>query len=185
MDESTLPFYPLFLDLSEKLCVVVGCGSVAQRKIAALAKCGARVTVIAPHVGEVPTSVVVHLREFQESDLDGAFFLVAATNDASLNHRIAHLAKARNILVNDVDSAECSSALVPAIFRCGDLLSVAVSTAGASPILARIVRDVIGAVVTPEFGKAAEVLASLRAEWKPTAEEVLTLLKRIREQESY
>jgi precorrin-2 dehydrogenase/sirohydrochlorin ferrochelatase len=177
MAEAPRNLYPLFLDLRERCCLVVGAGNVARRKILSLLECGARVVVVAPEASDFGSHVEVRRREFRDSDLEGMFFAVAATNNAETNHRIAQLARERGCVVNDVDSASFSDALVPAIFRRGEHVVVAVSTSGASPLLAQHLRDLLERVVSEAHGKAAEILASRRDHWKPTEEELRSLIQ--------
>jgi len=157
-------FLPLFIDLRGQSCLVVGGGVVAARKIEALLTVGADVTVVAPVLLDelAAEARLLHLaRDFVAGDVDGRVLIVAATDDRVLNARVAAAAKAAGRLVNVVDDAELSGAIFPAIVRRGDL-TVAVSTAGAAPVLARLVRARIEALLPPALGE----LTALAARWR-------------------
>jgi len=134
-------YYPVFLDLKERLCVVVGGGRVAERKIKTLLRTGARVKVISPRL----TASLARLkkrkrifylsRTYRRGDLRGAFLAIGATDDRFINERIFGDAAAGRIPVNVVDDPAHSSFIVPSIVQKKDLL-VAISTSGKSPALA-------------------------------------------------
>jgi len=138
-------YYPVFLDLAGKPCVVVGGGAVAWRKAKALVDCGAHVTVISPKT--VP--LLKHLaqqrrlrwvrRRFHLRDVQGAFVVVVATDDQVVNHRVFCEARRWHRLVNVVDQPALCSFIVPSVVRRG-ALTIAISTSGVSPALSRWMR---------------------------------------------
>jgi precorrin-2 dehydrogenase/sirohydrochlorin ferrochelatase len=147
--------------------VVVGGGAVAARKVQALLDAGARTTVISPTiVHEIETqaqagAITLLRRPYQEGDLEGAFLVIAATDDQAINHAVWEEAKQRGCLVNVVDDPDHCNFILPAIVKRGEL-SVAISTGGASPALARRLREQLEDFVGPEYGILADLLAELR-----------------------
>ncbi|GFK94243.1 Siroheme synthase [Fundidesulfovibrio magnetotacticus] len=162
-------YYPLFADLSRKRCLVVGAGEVGQRKIGALASCGASEILVLDtrepdaSMGEVLAlpGVSFEQRSFKDEDLDGRFLVIASTSDEELNWRISRACEARGILCNIVDQPEKCSFIVPALFTQGDL-TVAISTGGASPALARKIRKGLGEFLGTEYGAALLLMSRLR-----------------------
>jgi len=138
-------YYPMFADLTGRLCVVIGGGLVAQRKVTTLLRYGARVTVISPTVTRrlgayARQGRVRHLaRRVCPTDLRGAWLVYAATDDPRTNQLVSRTAQRLRIFANVVDHAPLCSFIAPAIFRRG-ALTVAVSTGGASPSLAKKLR---------------------------------------------
>ncbi len=159
--------YPIFAELAERDVLVVGGGAVAERKVAALLETGARVTVGAPAFTEQlgiqakNGSISLICGKFAESWLDRPWLVVAATSDRAVNASIAAAAQARRIFCNVVDDAELSSFQVPAVIDRRPLV-VAVSTSGAAPVLARLVRESIERLLDPSLG----ALAALADRWR-------------------
>ncbi len=132
--------YPLFLDLANRPVVVIGAGRVAIRKIRSLLAAGAVVTVISPQAQRpLPQSVRWYKRRYRRGDLRGASVVVAATNDATVNRQVCAEAKRRRQLVNCVTEPVAGNFIVPAVVRRGQL-TLAISTDGASPALAKQLR---------------------------------------------
>ncbi len=162
-----VPLFPLFADLRGRRVLVVGGGVVARRKVGVLIEAGADVTLVAPSLDAqlhawVDGGRVRHAHgEFTPQLLEGAWLVIAATGDAALHRRIAAAAAERRIFINVVDDAQASSFHVPARVRRGRL-QVAVSTAGAAPVLARRVREQLEARLDPSLAQVAEVLATQR-----------------------
>ena len=167
----TVPPFAVFILLGGSPCVVIGGGAVAARKAESLLASGARVTVISPELGAetaalVQAGSVAHLaRPYQRGDLAGSRLVFAATDDAEVNAAVHQEATELGILVNVVDDPPHCSFIVPSHFERGPI-SVAVSTGGASPVLARHVRQRVEAAVPPVYGELAELLGRLRAEVK-------------------
>ncbi len=162
------PSYPIALDIHGWAAVVVGGGAVAERKVEQLAASGARVTLVAPTVGEGLRAAAARgdcaLRErgFEETDLDGARLAFAATNDDALNARISSLAKARGILVNDAGDAARGDFSVPIVHRTGSL-TFTIETGGLSPSFAKRLRDEVRERFGERYGRAAQTLGVMRA----------------------
>jgi siroheme synthase-like protein len=163
-----VPYYPVAVELSGRRCLVVGGGAVALRKACGLLEAAADVIVVAPQAVEMPDGVTVHLRVFEDRDLDGTAFVVAATDDPELNARVARLARARGVWVNVAGDPSAGDAVLPAVARRGDL-QIAVSTGGASPALARRLRERLEDEFGAEYGDLVALLARLRKDWEPRA----------------
>jgi uroporphyrin-III C-methyltransferase / precorrin-2 dehydrogenase / sirohydrochlorin ferrochelatase len=160
-------YFPVFFDLVGQKVLVVGGGDVALRKIALLERSGASITVVAPEV--VPElmaraaagTLKLAMREFEPEDLDGARLVIVATSRRAVNRWIANLSDSRHIPVNVVDDAHASRFIVPAIID-RDPVLVAISTGGASPVLARRLRERLEALIPAKIGELAAWLKALR-----------------------
>ena len=161
------PYYPLFLDLVDKLCVVVGGGAIAERKARGLLKSGARVKLVSPEVtpavrklaGQGRIEVVP--RAYQAGDLEGAALAVAATNREEVNRRVREESKRLSIPLNVVDSPDLGDFIVPSVVRKGPVV-VAVSTSGLLPALARRLKEEIGAALSEDFALYASRVGAFR-----------------------
>jgi precorrin-2 dehydrogenase/sirohydrochlorin ferrochelatase len=159
--------FPLFIDLSDKLCVVVGGGSVATRKVRSLAGFGARIKVVSPELSEKleelvsERSIEAVRRSYREGDLEGAFIAIAATPDRELNEEIYKYAVKHNIFVDVADCPQECTFIFPSIVRREDLV-VGISTSGGYPALSKSVRKTIDAMIPQEYGSLLEVLKDLR-----------------------
>ena len=168
---------PLFLDLADQPCLVVGGGDVAARKIRSLIDAGARVTVVAPVLADTTAELAkrhgldVARREFEETDVPGQLLVIAATGDADVNRRAFAACRERRVLVNTVDDAALSSAIFPSIVDRGPVM-VAVSTGGASPTLARRIREQIEALLPAATGQLAEFLGRRRARMRQAVPDI-------------
>ena len=160
-------YYPLFADVEGRLCVVIGGGLIAQRKTTTLLGYGARVTVISPAITRRLAAYAKDgkiryvARRFRPADLQGAWLVYASTNDQRINELVFRSATARRIWTNVVDQKPLCSFIAPAILRRGPL-TVAVSTGGASPSIAKQVRSEIGRMIGAEYTPMLSLLASLR-----------------------
>jgi len=157
--------YPVILDLHDVAVLVVGGGRIGARKAEGLASAGARVRLVAAEVsGYVEVSLFdeVRARPFEAGDLDGMRLVVTATGDEQVDAAISEQARARGIWTNAADQPVDCEFILPAIARRGRV-TVAVSTDGASPALARELRNVIDEFLTDEVGALAETLAAERA----------------------
>ncbi|MHB9024823.1 MAG: precorrin-2 dehydrogenase/sirohydrochlorin ferrochelatase family protein [Armatimonadota bacterium] len=166
--ETPPPYYPVFLDLRGKRCVVIGGGKVAKRKVDGLLEAGAEVVVIAPRISAMPDGVQVIQREYTPSDLDGAMLVIASTDDPGVNDAIFREATARGIWVNVVDVPENCSFILPSVVRRG-ALRIAISTGGASPALAKRLRKSLEQQFGEEYGALVDLLWRLRQRWEPQA----------------
>jgi uroporphyrin-III C-methyltransferase/precorrin-2 dehydrogenase/sirohydrochlorin ferrochelatase len=162
-----MDYLPVFLSLKARRAVVVGGGPVAARKVDALLKAGARVTVVAPRLlpqlaQRVAAGDLEHLpTQFDPTQLDGAALVVAATDAEAVNGAVSRAAQQRQILVNVVDQPALSSFIFPAIVDRSPLV-VAVSSAGSSPVLARRVRAQIEALLPARLGALARFMRERR-----------------------
>lgn len=160
-------YFPVFLDLKGRCCVVVGGGSVGERKVHTLLKAGASVRVIAPQLTPSLSrlrekGIITHeARPYRSGDLGGAFLAIAATDDRRTNERIFHWAMDKKILVNVVDDPSHSSFIVPSIVERKDLV-VAISTSGRSPALARLLRQKLEKEIGPEYNLLLNLLGRVR-----------------------
>ncbi len=162
-----MDYYPLFLKIEDRTCVVIGGGVVAARKVEMLRRAGARVSVVAPDlIDELARlaecgSIDHRGRMFFPNQLDGAVLVIAATGDGAIDAQVARHARLRGLPVNVVDDAGLSSFVMPAVIDRSPVV-VAVSTGGASPVLARRVRAWIEAALPPTLGRFARLLATYR-----------------------
>ncbi len=162
-----MAFFPLNLDIRERVVTVVGGGAVARRKCRALLEAGARLTVIAPlldpRLGELrDRGVIAHVnRGYVPGDLAGAFLVFAATDTPAVNRAVADEARSRGILVCVADDPARGNVTLPSVVRRGDLL-IAISTGGKSPALARAIRERLEREFGPEYGEALEILGAVR-----------------------
>jgi len=162
-------YYPIFVNLAGKKCLVVGAGQVGRRKIATLASCGAHEVLVldvadpGPEfeaLGGLP-GVRFERRAFAPDDLEGRMLVIASTSDEELNWTISRLCAAKGVLCNIVDQPEKCGFIVPAILSQGDL-TVAVSTGGASPALARRIRQDLGDFFGSGYGALLILMSRLR-----------------------
>lgn len=161
--------YPIFLEVRGRLCLVVGGGTVAERKVRALLEQGATVRVVSPTLtpalaAEVAAGHAAHRnRPFAPADLEGAFLAFAATDDPAVNAAVAAAAEAARVPVNVADDPSRSTFLVPSTFQRGEV-TVAVSTGGASPALAKRLRAELEEKVGEEYAALARLLGEARRE---------------------
>lgn len=164
MDNKENRYYPIFLDLKDKECVVVGGGIVAARKIESLLGAGAKVTVISPDViseiANMPGIKIRH-RQYKPRDLKDAFLVIAATNNEKENKVVSKEALSRHIFCNVVDQTDLCSFIVPSVVEKGPI-KIAISTAGASPSLASKLRREIDNSIGPEYETLARILDKIR-----------------------
>jgi precorrin-2 dehydrogenase len=159
--------YPIALDLSGKRCLVVGGGVIADGKLDALLAAGARITLVSPdvlpRVAEFAADGQIEWRRrpYESDDLDGAFLVIAATDDRAVNAEIAVEARARGILVNAVDDIPNCDFFAVALVRRGDL-QLAISTNGRSPAFARWLRERLDREIPAEYGDLLDVLGDVR-----------------------
>ncbi len=167
------PFYIACLRLEGRRCLVVGGGGVALEKVEGLLACGARVALVAPEAVDALArlaeegSISWERRKFDPRDLDASFIAIAATSDTEVNIEVYEQAERRAMLVNVVDVPPLCSFILPAIVRTGPL-AIAISTAGASPALAKRMKREIGAQFGPPYARLAEILNDSRGWAKAT-----------------
>jgi precorrin-2 dehydrogenase/sirohydrochlorin ferrochelatase len=159
--------YPLFALIEDRACLVVGGGAVGERKVRDLLVAGARVTVVSreltPGLAEMAAQgrLIFIQGDFTPQHLDGMMLVVGATDDLEVNREVSTAAQARGLLVNIVDAPDLCTFIVPAQVRRGPL-TIAVSTGGASPALARKVREDLEQHFGLEYGRYLRVLQAVR-----------------------
>ncbi len=170
-------YYPIFMNIGGKKCVVVGGGEVALRKVKTLLEHGASVKVISPDLcsklGQLAESgeISVLQRSYRAGDLQDAVIAIVATDDSNTNLEVVKEAQRRAVLVNVVDDAESSDFIVPSCMRRGDV-TIAISTAGRSPALARKIRTRLEKDFGDEYASLALLIDEVRAEVKRQGIEV-------------
>ncbi len=160
-------YYPVYLDLTSRPCLVVGGGLIAQRKIASFMDAGAVVTIVSPSVTRriqrwADKKKIRHIaRAFRASDMRGMWLVCAATDDAPVNASVFAQASRRRVFANVVDKPALCSFIAPAIVRRG-AVTIAISTGGQSPALAKKLRKDLGGAVGPEYGAMLRLIRGLR-----------------------
>lgn len=161
--------YPIFMCLEQRPCLVVGGGKVALRKTETLLESGAKLTLIAPELDselanllqQHPHQITWEPREFHDQDTKGHYLIIAATNNATVNARVAELANAQQIPVNVVDNQAACSFIVPSVVDRSPVM-IAVSTGGASPVLARQLRMKLETMIPSSCGQLAAITEEYR-----------------------
>src|SRR5881227_3371407 len=167
------PFYMACLRLDGRRCLVVGGGEVGLEKVEGLLACGADVTLVAPDAGPEleelarEGSIRWEQRAFEPADLEGSFLAIASTDDTDVNIRVYEDAEARAMLVNVVDVPPLCNFILPAIVRTGPL-AIAISTAGASPALAKRMKREIAEQFGEPYANLAILLNEARGWAKAT-----------------
>lgn len=162
-----MQYFPMFVSLQQRPCVVVGGGEVAARKVALLVRAGGDVTVISPDLCEslerrLAEGQIKHLgRMFEDRDVERCAVVIAATDDSSTNKRVSELAQENNIPVNVVDQPSLCTFVVPSIIDRSPV-QVAVSTGGASPVLARLLRARMETLLPAAYGSLASLMEEFR-----------------------
>ncbi|BAV33570.1 sirohydrochlorin ferrochelatase [Sulfuricaulis limicola] len=162
-----MDFLPIFLNLRQRPCAVIGGGEVASRKISLLLDAGAQVTVYAPELADTirrwaSDGKIRHVaREFRPEMLEGCVLVIAATDDRAVNQQVSETARARGIPVNVVDQPDLCTFIMPSIVDRSPVI-VAVSTGGRSPVLARLIRARLETLIPAGYGRLARLVASFR-----------------------
>lgn len=159
--------YPISLNVENRLCVVVGGGQVAERKVLSLLECGARVRLVSPSItaglmdlaGSGRIEIIKDL--YRDDCLDGAFLVIGATDSDGVNGRVSVDSMRRGLLVNVVDDPPRGNFYVPAVVRRGSL-QIAVSTDGNSPLLARKIKEQLEGQFPGEYGDVVRLIGDLR-----------------------
>jgi precorrin-2 dehydrogenase/sirohydrochlorin ferrochelatase len=160
-------YYPIHLDIQNRNCLVVGGGGVGTRKVMALLKSGARVTVVSPEISEKLKNVeesarlTLKSRPYRTEDLAGMFLVIGASDDETLNRKISSDAEHRNILCNIADRPEVCNFILPAIVRRDDLV-ITISTSGRSPALAKKLRKKLEGQFGEEYGVFLQLMGAVR-----------------------
>lgn len=166
-----MDYFPIFVKLKDRPCLVVGAGAVAARKIELLCRAGAKITVIAPEINAAVSDLQAHhnlricRKIFTADDADGYTLIVSATDCLETNKLVADAGRQRRIPVNVVDTPELCDFIFPAIIDRSPLLA-AVSSGGASPVLARLLRSKIESLIPAHYGRLAQLAEKFRNEVK-------------------
>lgn len=167
-----MAYFPFFIDIQDKHCLVVGGGAVALRKVTVLLQFGVYITVVAPRIckelkelEKVESRIILLEREFMSTDISQSFFVVAATNNKVVNEAISALCKQANTLVNVADSKESSSYLFPSIVKRGEVV-VGTSTSGNSPDIAKWVKTSVEDAIPDYVAELAQSLGRYRTALK-------------------
>jgi precorrin-2 dehydrogenase/sirohydrochlorin ferrochelatase len=159
--------FPLFVNLDNKKCVVIGGGEVASRKVEVLLRYKADLTVISPEINpklvelENSKKIKVIKREYKKGDIDSATLIVAATSSPVVNERIYKDAVQRNIPVNVVDNPDKCTFFFPSVIKRG-ALSIGISTSGVYPALSKKIRKVTEKYITEDYSEIVSLLADFR-----------------------
>jgi uroporphyrin-III C-methyltransferase/precorrin-2 dehydrogenase/sirohydrochlorin ferrochelatase len=164
-------YLPIFINITQKPCLVVGGGDIAYRKINLLLKANAQVSCVAQACCNGVTqlaknnTITVIEKAFEPSDIKSQVLIVSATNDRALNAQVSDLAKNANIPVNVVDSPDLCTFIMPSIVDRSPIV-IAISSAGKAPVLARLIRAKLESTIPNAYGKLAELAGSFRAQVK-------------------
>jgi siroheme synthase-like protein len=166
-----MAYYPVFLEMKERNCVVIGGGAIAERKVEGLVKAGANVTVIGSKITDglkalLREGVIRHLaREYQASDRAGYDLVFVATDNADVNAVVFSEARSLRIWVNSTDDPAHCDFILPAVIRRGEL-TVAVSTGGVSPAVTRAIHQELDDYFTADYAQLVAVAAEVRRRLK-------------------
>jgi precorrin-2 dehydrogenase/sirohydrochlorin ferrochelatase len=160
-------YYPAFLDITGKKCVVIGGGRVAERKCSPLIRAGAQVVVISPKLTQglealKKRRLIRHIgRLYRRGDMQSAFMAIAATDSREINLKVVADAAIHKALLNVVDNPQLCNFIVPSVLRRG-LLTIAISTGGVSPAMARTIRKSLEGLYSTELSKYLRLLNTIR-----------------------
>ena len=160
-------YYPIYVELHEQPCIVIGGGKIAEGKVEGLLTAGAQVKIISPsltshlHTLVEQNKVAYISRTYQHGDLAGAFMVICATDQAEINHQVWQEASANRQLVNVVDDTPRCNFIAPAILRKGDL-NIAISTGGKAPALAVRLKERLQKEIGPQYERFLELSGQLR-----------------------
>ncbi len=162
-----MQYLPIFIQIKQRPCLVVGGGSIAARKVALLRKAQANVTVVSPKLCDElknlrEEQLIQHEnREFEDSDLETCVAVIAATNQRSVNERVSELAHQLRLPVNVVDNPDLCSFIMPSIIDRSPVV-IAISTGGSSPVLARLIRTKLEGIIPSAYGRLATLVEGFR-----------------------
>ena len=168
-----MKYYPAFIDLKDKLSVVIGGGRVAERKVRSLLQAGAQVRVISPEITEGlaklrKRGLLKHVkRTYRKGDLKNAFIVIAGTSSSTVNKKIAEDAEH---LVNVIDAPPEGNFIVPSLIRKG-ALTIAISTEGTSPAVSRKIRKEIETLYGKEYSQYLKFVETVRQETLTTVKD--------------
>ncbi len=162
-------YYPVFLEMKDRRCVVIGGGAVAERKVVGLVEVGANVTVISPGITDglrdlLTQGAIRHVaREYQTGDLAGYDLVFVATDNSEINAAVSGEARSLRIWVNSADDPDHCDFILPGVIRRGDL-AVAVSTGGVSPALTRAIQEELDEYFTADYASFVRIVGEVRRE---------------------
>lgn len=175
-----MAYFPMFVDMTERECLIVGGGNVAYRKVMVMLDFGAKVTVVAEDICEelrkliagdranngwfssdAVDRITIIKRKFEQKDCDGMEMVIAATDDNALNHEIAEYCKAKGIMVNAVDQKADCSFIFPSYIKEKNLVA-AFSSSGNSPVLTQYLKGKEKEILTPFLGELNEYMGQIR-----------------------
>lgn len=168
-----MAYFPMFVDMTERECLIVGGGNVAYRKVMVMLDFGAKVTVLAEDICEELRKLTIDdtankenriafiKRRFEQKDCDGMEMVIAATDDNALNHEIAEYCKAKGIMVNAVDQKADCSFIFPSYIKEKNLVA-AFSSSGNSPVLTQYLKGKEKEILTPFLGELNEYMGQIR-----------------------
>ena len=162
-----MDYLPIFYQIKQRNCLVVGGGAVAARKVNLLRKAGAEITVVSPELCDelqqlASSNKIKHIfRSYKPEDLDNCILVIAATDQRDVNEQISEQAKSRSLPVNVVDNPGMCSFIMPSIIDRSPV-QVAVSTGGSSPVLARLIRTRLEGLIPSSYGKLGALVESYR-----------------------
>lgn len=162
-----MAYFPMFVDMTERECLIVGGGNVAYRKVMVMLDFGAKVTVVAEDICEelgkltIENRITFIKRRFERKDCDGMEMVIAATDDNALNHEIAEYCKAKGIMVNAVDQKADCSFIFPSYVKEKNLVA-AFSSSGNSPVLTQYLKGKEQEILTPFLGELNEYMGQIR-----------------------
>lgn len=168
-----MAYFPMFVDMTERECLIVGGGNVAYRKVMVMLDFGAKVTVVAEDIcdelrkltagdrANKENRITFIKRRFERKDCDGMEMVIAATGDNALNHEIAEYCKAKGIMVNAVDQKADCSFIFPSYIKEKNLVA-AFSSGGNSPVLTQYLKGKEKEILTPFLGELNEYMGQIR-----------------------
>ncbi len=170
-EESAMDFFPLFTDLKNKECLIVGGGEIGFRKASAILKADAKVSVVSPSFGEDTKTLAAHPNcqlitdKYNKSYLNNKVLVIAATEIRELNETVSKDAQSLNIAVNAVDNPDLCTFIFPAIVERGPM-TIAISSGGHAPVLARLLRAKVESIIPFQYGKLGELAEKYRSKVK-------------------
>lgn len=164
-----MAYFPFYIDIENKVCLIVGAGIIAFRKLEILLEYEVKFHIVAPAIAEeieelakkLPNQIKISRREFKEEDLEDVDFVVVASSKEDLNHQISQLCKEKKLLVNVVDVKEDCSFIMPAIIH-NSSFNIAVSSGGRSPAAASYLKRRIRESIPENYGALVEELGECR-----------------------
>lgn len=182
-----MSYFPFFLEIRGKDCLVVGGGAVAARKIQVLKEFGVKITIVSPEICDELAGVmkkdkalILNKRKFEDSDIMDQLFVIAATDNRDVNHQVSSLCQEKGILVNVCDCKEECTFIFPSIVKREDIV-VGISSSGESPDVSKWLRKHIGEEVPEFLPELSDNLGKYRPIVKEHVDDVDTRKKVFRE----